>query len=60
MDDLLPEPCRLAPILGAGLFLEEKVYFWSVRLRRQKRNMQKKKEKQACRRKKSVACMQTA
>jgi hypothetical protein len=33
-------------ILGAGLILEEKVYFWSVHLRRKERNMQKKKEKQ--------------
>jgi hypothetical protein len=32
-------------ILGAGLILEEKVYFWSAHLRRQERNMQKKKEK---------------
>jgi hypothetical protein len=32
-------------ILGAGLILEE-VYFWSAHLRRQKRSMQKKKEKQ--------------
>jgi hypothetical protein len=32
-------------ILGIGLILEEKVYFWSTRLRRKKINMHKKKEK---------------
>jgi hypothetical protein len=36
-------------ILGTNLFLEEKVYFWSVCLRRQERSMQRKKQKQHAR-----------
>jgi hypothetical protein len=32
-------------ILGASLFLERNIYFWSTCNRWQKRNMQKKKEK---------------
>jgi hypothetical protein len=33
-------------ILDTHLFWEEKVYFWSARLKRKKRNMQKMKEKE--------------
>jgi hypothetical protein len=43
-------------ILGKGLFLEREAYFWSIHLRRQKNNMQRKKEKQLAEKEEKPTC----